>query len=185
MIRIWLCSFIFCLLVACQPSKPMPIYGKVPDFELTTETGNPFTRKQLDGKIWVADFIYTHCTGPCPLMTSRMRRVQASVQTMPEVRLVSFSVDPEHDTPAVLAAYARQFHAQPDRWFFLTGARRELQLLSRDAFKLSDITPDLTHSTRFVLVDQRSRIRGYYSTSDGSAIPDLIADIRRLAKEPS
>jgi len=163
----------------------MPILGQVPEFELTAETGERFTRNDLAGKIWVADFIYTNCSGPCPLMTSKMRRVQASVASMPGVRLVSFSVDPDHDTPPVLAAYARQFHADPDRWVFLTGSHDTLQLLSRDAFKLTDITADLTHSTRFVLVDRRSRIRGYYGTADDSAIPDLIADIRRLAKEKS
>jgi protein SCO1/2 len=116
------------------------------------------------------------------MMTSKMRRIQASV---PDVLLVSFSVDPEHDTPAVLAAYASRFHAEPGRWTFLTGSRDTLRALSLNAFKLSDITPDLTHSTRFVLVDRRGRIRGYYGTSDDSAIPDLIADIRRVQKERS
>ncbi len=185
MTRNWLCFFIFAWVTACQPSKPMPVLGKVPDFNLTAETGQPFARKDLDGKVWVADFIYTHCTGPCPLMSSKMRRIQASVETTPNVRLVSFSVDPEHDTPEALTAYARQFHADPGRWVFLTGARDTLQILSRNAFKLSDLSADMTHSTRFVLVDRRSQIRGYYTTSDDTAIPDLIADIRRLAKEKS
>lgn len=184
MIRVCLCSILLAFLAACQKPKPLPVLGQVPDFQLTAETGQPFARKDLDGKIWVADFIYTNCTGPCPLMTSHMRRVQASVQSMPGIRLVSFTVDPEHDTPTILAAYARQFHAQPGRWFFLTGNRDTIQFLSRDAFKLTDIA-DLTHSTRFVLVDQHSRIRGYYTDSEESSIPNLLADIRRLAKEQS
>jgi len=167
---------------ACQPARQLPVLGDVPEFKLTAETGKSFQKSQLDGKVWVADFIYTTCSGPCPMMSSKMRRIQASV---PDVLLVSFSVDPERDTPAALAAYAHKFHADSARWVFLTGARDTLQMLSRDAFKLSDLTPDLTHSTRFVLVDRHSRIRGYYGTSDDSAIPDLIADIRRLEKERS
>ena len=183
MSRNWLCSFVFVLLAGCRQPKPMPVLGQVPEFELTAETGKQFGKKDLAGRIWVADFVYTTCSGPCPMMSSKMRRIQASTETMPELLLVSFSVDPEHDTPPVLADYARRFHAEPGRWVFLTGAHDTLQMLSRDAFKLSDL--GTTHSTRFVLVDQRSQIRGYYGTADDSAIPDLIADIRRLAKEKS
>jgi protein SCO1/2 len=178
--RPWLLLVV--LLTACGPSQPLPVLGQVPDFALTAETGKPFTRQELMGRVWVADFVYTTCTGPCPLMSAKMRRVQSSV---PDVRLVSFSVDPARDTPEALAAYARRFHADPGRWVFLTGSHATLQMLSRDAFKLSDVTPDLTHSTRFVLMDRESRIRGYYGTSDDSAIPQLIADIRRLQQEKS
>jgi protein SCO1 len=167
------------LLAACSQPRPLPIYGQVPDFQLTAQTGKPFGRADVDGRIWVADFIYTTCDGPCPLMTSKMHRVQGSA---PEILYVSFSVDPEHDTPEALEAYARKFKTKPD-WVFLTGSRGTLQMLSRDAFKLSDL--GLTHSTRFVLVDRKCRIRGYYGTSDDSAIPQLLADIRRLEKEPS
>jgi protein SCO1/2 len=166
------------LLAGCQQPKPLPMYGSVPDFELTTQSGSAFTKKDLDGKIWVADFIYTTCTGPCPLMSSKMRGVQASV---PAVTLVSFSVDPERDTPQALLEYAKRYHAEPGRWFFLTGSHDTLQHLSRDAFKLSDAS--LTHSTRLVLVDTQSRIRGYYGTSDDGAMKDLLVDIRRLEKE--
>jgi protein SCO1/2 len=178
--RPWL--FLAIVLTACQPSPPLPVLGEVPAFELTAETGKSFSRKELDGRVWVADFVYTTCSGPCPLMSAKMQRLQASV---PNVLLVSFSVDPERDTPDALAAYARRYHADPTRWFFLTGPRTTLQTLSKDAFKLSDITPDLTHSTRFVLIDRQGRIRGYYGTSDDSAIPKLLADIRRLQQEKS
>ncbi len=172
-------------LAACSRPHPLPVYGQVPDFQLTAQTGQPFSRKALDGRIWVADFIYTTCPGPCPLMSSKMRRVQASVEGIPDLTLVSFSVDPKHDTPQVLAEYARRYHAEPGRWYFLTGARDTLQMLSRDAFKLSEVDASLTHSTRFVLVDRQGRIWGYYGTMDDSAVSKLIADIRRLEKERS
>ena len=171
-------ALVFLLFAACQPTKPLPVYGQVPDFELTSQSGSSFSSKDLVGRVWVADFIYTTCTGPCPMMSAKMRRIQASAR---EATLVSFSVDPEHDTPQALAEYAKRYHAEPGRWFFLTGGRNTLQYLSRDAFKLSDL--GLTHSTRLILVDRQSRIRGYYATSDDSAMKDLLADIRRLAKE--
>jgi protein SCO1 len=177
--RPWL--LLLTLLAACSRPGPLPIYGQVPDFELTAQNSQPFGRTALDGSIWVADFIYTTCHGPCPMMSARMRRVQGS--TPPGIKLVSFSVDPAHDTPEILSEYARRYHAEPDRWFFLTGAHNTLQRLSHDAFHLSDAS--LTHSTRLVLVDRHARIRGYYSTSDDSAIRNLLADIRRLEKEPA
>ena len=107
-----------------------------------------------------------------------MRRVQTAI---PEILLVSFSVDPEHDTPEALTAYARRYQAGRN-WYFLTGAKDTLQMLSRDTFKLSDL--GLTHSTRFVLVDQKGRIRGYYGTADDSTIRTLLSDVRQLQKEP-
>ena len=157
------------LLTACARPKPLPFYGEVPDFHLTRQDGQPFARQDLAGKIWVADFIYTTCTGPCPLMTQKMRRIQGS---KPEILLVSFSVDPEHDTPPVLSAYAATWHAKPG-WSFLTGDPDTLQMLSREAFKLADL--GLTHSTRLVLIDDKNRIRGYYSE-----VPELLAGIRNL-----
>jgi protein SCO1/2 len=166
------------LLVSCEKPRELPIYGQVPDFELTTQAGTRFSARELSGKIWVADFIYTTCTGPCPLMSARMRRVQTAI---PEILLLSFSVDPEHDTPEALTAYARRYQAGHN-WYFLTGAKETLQMLSRDTFKLSDL--GLTHSTRFVLVDQKGRIRGYYGTTDDSTIRTLLSDVRQLQKHP-
>jgi hypothetical protein len=100
---------------------------------------------------------------------------------IPDVRLVSFTVDPANDTPPVLAAYAKMHGASPSMWYFLTGPVATLQMLDRDAFKLGDIDATLQHSTRFVLVDGQGRIRGYYDTSESSAIPKVISDIDALA----
>ena len=174
------------VLSGCAPKQPpLPVYGQIPAFELTAETGQPFDRKSLDGKVWVADFIFTTCTGPCPRISSLMREAQQATSAIPEVRLVSFTVDPERDTPAVLAQYAARYHAQPERWHFLTGPRDALDHLTRDAFKLGNVDGSLVHSTRLVLLDRQSRIRGYYGTSEDDPVVQLVRDIKRVLGEKS
>jgi protein SCO1/2 len=173
-------------LAACLPRKSsLPVYYDVPEFQLIAQDGQPFDSKVLAGKIWVADFIYTTCPGPCPRMTSQMREVQDAILKMPDVKLVSFTVDPARDTPQVLAEYAKLHRASAEHWYFLTGSPATLQKLDRDTFKLGNLNAAFEHSTRFVLVDRQARIRGYYDTSESRAIPRLIEDIYALAREGS
>ncbi len=167
-----------------SPKPPLPDLGNVPDFQLTRETGAAFASAiELRGKVWVADFIFTNCPGPCPRLTQHMKRVQEGLVGIDQAKLVSFTVDPARDTPRVLADYGKKFGADPLRWYFLTGSREDLHHLSKDVFKLGDVAPDLEHSTRFVLVDKQSRIRGYYGSSEPSRIVQLIEDAKRLVKE--
>jgi protein SCO1 len=171
-------------LAACSQRAPsLEVFGNVPQFDLTAQNGQPFHSQELAGKIWVADFIYTTCPGPCPRMTSQMREVQDALLQVPDARLVSFTIDPATDTPPVLAAYAKLHGASPAMWYFLTGPVPTLQMLDRDAFKLGDVDGTLQHSTRFVLVDRQGRIRGYYDTSDAASIPKVISDVKALASE--
>ena len=174
-------------LAACgRMEQPLPVYGQVPRFELTAESGEPFdSAKSLDGNIWIADFIFTTCTGPCPRMSAQMRQVQNATAGTPGIRLVSFTVDPEHDTPPVLAEYAKRYHADPQRWHFLTGPTPKLQDLCRNAFKLGDVDGSLVHSTRFVLMDGRGHIRGYYGMSEDDSVSRLLRDVRKLSVERS
>ena len=172
----------------CSRHAPaLEVFGDVPPFELVAQTGQPFSSQALAGKIWVADFIYTTCPGPCPRMTSQMRELQDAVAQDPDarasVRFVSFTIDPRNDTPTVLAAYAKTHGASPQMWYFLTGPVATLQTLDRDAFKLGNIDGTLQHSTRFVLVDRQSRIRGYYDTSEAASIAHVISDVKALAQE--
>ena len=101
------------------------------------------------------------------------------------MRLVSFTVDPARDTPEALAAYARRFAASPDRWQFLTGDPKTLNMLDRDAFKLGTLDAAFEHSTRFVLVDRQARIRAYYSFGQEKMIEHIVSDALALAKEKS
>lgn len=172
-------------LAGCAPHRKLDFYGQVPDFQLTSQDGETFSGRSLKGHVWVADFIYTTCPGPCPRMTSQMSALQKATASTPDIRLVSFTVDPAHDTPPALAAYASKNHANPARWTFLTGKQEALQALSRDAFHLSDVDSSMNHSTRFVLVDQKGRIRGYYGTMTGDPVAQLAADARQLREETS
>jgi protein SCO1/2 len=173
------------VLSGCRAAKPLPVYWQVPEFQLTSQSGRAFDSKSLAGSVWVADFIFTTCTGPCPRMSAQMRVVQTAVESMPDVKLVSITVDPKHDTPEVLAGYAARYHALPGRWFFLTGDQAALEAVYRTGFKLGDVDGSLVHSTRFVLVDRRGRVRGFYTTSDDEALPRLLHDIRTLRGEKS
>ena len=173
------------LLSACIPVKPLPVLGQIPQFQLTAQTGESFDSHSLDGHIWVANFIFTTCDGPCPMMSHQMRGIQNSTHVTPELKLVSFTVDPAHDTPPVLAKYAAHFKADPERWYFLTGEMARLNDLGLNAFKLNSVDGGLSHSTRFVLVDGKRRIRGYYLSSDDGFPKRLLHDIRQLQSEPS
>jgi protein SCO1/2 len=170
-------------LAGCAARAGLPSYAVVPNFSLVDQTGAQFdSTAKLDKNVWIADFIYTTCAGPCPRMSSQMLQVQKALAGVRDLRLVSFTVDPKNDTPPVLAEYATHFEAQPGRWFFLTGPEDKLQYLSKNVFMLGNTGGNLEHSTRFVLIDKQSRVRGYYLTEDADAIPRLIADARMLAE---
>lgn len=170
-------------------APPLPELFPVPDFTLTNRDGRTLSRADLIGSPWVADFIFTRCVAICPLMTERMKAAAARLGPDTPVRLVSFSVDPEHDTPEVLAGYAQRAGAG-DNWYFLTGPRDTLHTLCRDGFKLAVddnpppelASPDepIVHSNRFVLVDAAGLIRGYYNAFDPEEFERLFADLERL-----
>jgi len=167
--------------------RAVPSYGMVPPFQLVNQNGQPFGSAQLNGKIWIADFIFTSCRGPCPLISTRMSELQKPLEKT-DVHLVSFSVDPETDTPEVLRGYAEKLHAEPKRWDFLTGPKSAIYKISHDGFKLaisdgSDAEGIPVHSTRMVLVDRQGQIRGYYEGTEADAMTKLLADTNHLLRE--
>ncbi len=162
-------------------------YGSVPAFQLTNQHGQSFGSAQLGGRIWIADFVFTSCAGPCPIISSRMSEMQKPLRDK-DVHLVSFTVDPDRDTPEVLQGYAEKLHAQPNRWDFLTGPRAALYDISRTGFKLgvsdgSDEAGVPVHSTRMVLVDRKGTIRGYYDALAPDAVTKVLADASHLLRE--
>jgi len=162
-------------------------YGTVPAFELTNQDGQPFGSTQLLGKIWIADFIYTTCPGPCPMISSRMSELQKPLEKT-DVHLVSFTIDPARDTPQVLRGYAEKLQAEPGRWDFLTGPQSTIYNLSRNGFKLaiSDGSEEKglpVHSTRLILVDRHGEIRGYYDAAEADGMTKLLADTNHLLRE--
>ncbi len=166
--------------------SPLPILGSVPPFELTERSGRQLGKDDLLGTIWVADFIFTSCDGPCPLMTRQLAKLQKEIPHQ-GVRLVSFSVDPETDTPQVLDAYAGQFGADPDLWWFFTGDKKKIHTLSRNGFLLAakEAKGELPvlHSSKFVLVDKNGHIRAYYSGMGNSDLERIKKGIRNLLQE--
>jgi protein SCO1/2 len=162
-------------------------YGTVPSFQLVNQNRQPFGSAQLTGKIWIADFVYTTCPGPCPMISSRMSELQKPLEKT-DVHLVSFSVDPEKDTPQVLRGYAEKLQADSARWDFLTGPKSAIYKLSHDGFKLavSDGGGEQgipVHSTRMVLIDRHGEIRGYYNATEADAVTKLLADTNHLLRE--
>lgn len=172
------------LLAGCSSRGTLPSYGVVPDFQLTDQTGQPFdSRRELADKVWLASFIFTTCNGPCPRMSAEFRQIRDLTTKIPDFRLVSFTIDPQRDTPEVLSRYGRGLGVtDPSRWAFLTGPQQELNKLSWDTFHLGKVDGSLEHSTRFVLIDRKGRIRGYFDSRDTEAIPDLIKDIQQLTE---
>ena len=165
-------------------------YAKVPPFSLTERSGRTISNHDLEGKIYVADFIFTTCPGPCPLISANMARLRQKLAGDDRVQIVSFTVNPQDDTPAVLAAYADRLGADPQRWWFLTGPKQPIYDLIQNGFfqavqdnhgrQLEPGEYIVTHSVYVVLVDAQGFIRGFYNGLDPEAQASLLHDIRRL-----
>jgi protein SCO1/2 len=162
--------------------------GVIPDFSLIERNGQTVTAKQLEGKIWLADFIYTTCSGPCPIITARMAKLQKRYVNSKNLRFVSITVDPAQDTPVVLSRYADRYGASKDQWLFLTGEHDTIHHLATQGMMLAmtENTRDqaggdtLLHSLLFVLVDEKRQIRGYYNGTDEAAMARLEMDLNKL-----
>lgn len=175
--------------VAQYSRRTIANYGTAPQFELTNQNGQPFGSAKLKGKIWIAAFIFTTCPGPCPIISSRMAEMQRPLENS-DVHLVSFTVDPETDTPEVLRDYAERLHARAGRWDFLTGDKDAIYSLTQQGFKLAvadsaaeDGSGGPVHATRAVLVDRVGAIRGYYDMTTPDAVTKLLADTSHLLRQ--
>ena len=159
--------------------------GGVPPFHLITDENKEFSDRDLRGHVTIVDFIFTNCAGPCPLMSGQVEQMQTATLENPDIRFLSFSVDPETDTPDVLRSYGDRFGARSGKWTFLTGDKMKIYDLIRNGFHLA-IEADsdaIAHSTKFVLLDKEASIRGYYDSGDDSVSAELIHDARGLTRE--
>jgi protein SCO1/2 len=164
------------------PAQPAP--RLVPDFTLTDQRGHAVTRADLLGKVWVADFIFSSCPGPCLDMTKRMRAIERALPSHDDLRLVTFSIDPSNDTPAALATYATRNEAGP-RWLFLSGERPVTARIANEGF-LFALSPDPTnfaHSERIAVVDKTGTTRGWFDSAASDLVPAVTALMNKLLKE--
>lgn len=166
----------------------MDRFAKAPEFEFLAHDGTKLSSTDLEGKIWVANFIFTRCKGPCPVITSRMAELQQRLgRTKPdEVQLVSVTVDPTYDTPEVLRQYAEQVGADPTRWRFVTGPKAQVESAIRKGFLQTLMDGDdgePIHSSRFVVVDRSGWMRSYPDGNDPEVVQKLLMDIGDLLRE--
>jgi protein SCO1 len=180
--------------LACRRSdavaaQALPQLGTVGPFWLTDQDGRSFSEQSLSGKVWVAAFMFTRCPSICPEMTRRMRSLQeqARARALP-LHLVSFSVDPDNDTPPVLRQFAQQYGVDTSSWSFLTGDNRVIRNAAEQGFKIGvdgAARPGaehlgITHGTHLVLLDGARRIRGYYQSSEPEQLKQLLEDAAAL-----
>ena len=164
-------------------NSELPVLGTIPEFYFTDSRDKKISRADLDGKVWVADFIFTTCTMACPVLTGNMNLVHKEFRNNDNVRIVSISVYPEYDTPEVLKEYASQYDANTNRWHFLTGPEENVQNVIKNGFKMGDYEDIIFHSEKFALVDQKGRLRGYYSGMETEDVTRLKKDINKLLNE--
>lgn len=167
----------------------LPVLGTVPAFSVVDQTGAPVSPQSLQGRPFVAAFMFTRCPSICPRITARMRELQqAAAANKVSLRLVSISVDPEFDTPEVLRAYAAKNAIDTATWSLWTGPYETIAQAAEHGFKIglsgkadtSKADLGITHGSHLILVDKESRIRGYYRTFDDDVVPRLLADLPRL-----
>lgn len=162
--------------------KPLPTLGGIPFFEMIDTNGSSFGSENLKGKIWVADFIFTTCAGPCPIMSTEMSGIHKAFIDDKNIQTVTYTVNPDYDTPEVLAQYAKRYNADTEQWHFLNAPYEDIQSIITNGFKMGDMEEIVFHSTRFALVDRNMNIRGYYTGTDSVDVEKLKRDIVQLSK---
>ena len=178
--------------------RPLPVLGHVADFTLTNQDGQLTTLADLTSHVWVADIVFTRCAGPCPTMSAQMKSLQDALPPASRAKLVTLTTDPDYDSPPVMKKHGERFGANFNRWTFLTGTKAQIAGLASDSLKLSalPVKPEdrkndadlFIHTTIFVVVDKRARLRGSFETM-GEGIewtnvqPRIIATIRQLERK--
>ena len=178
--------------------SPLQDLGPVADFSLTNQDARPVSLAELRGHVWVADIIFTRCSGPCLKMTRHMKELQQGLPPKSDTKLVTLTTDPDFDTPPVLKRRAEQVGADPKRWMFLTGLKKQISELAVGSLKLTaiekkpeerdDPTDLFIHSTIFVVVDRHAHLRGVFQTTGEGIDAEqakiaILAAVKRLERE--
>ena len=168
-------------------------YGhRIGEFQLLNQDGQTITQNEVKGKIHVAEYFFTHCQSICPVMNKQMQRVHKKFKSNDEVKILSFTVDPDNDTIQRMKWYANKHGASGDNWHFLTGEKDALYRLARTSYfvlkpaearNLGDAGSDFIHTNNFVLVDREMRIRGYYDGTKQAEVTKMMSDMELLLEE--
>lgn len=193
-------------LLSCSEKRQLPIYGErklasktiggtpdtifstIPDFSFTNQFGHRVTASTFENKIYIADFFFTRCPSICPIMKRQMIRVYEAYKGNAKVGLLSHTIDPTHDSVAVLKKYADDLGVVGEQWNFVTGKQEDIYTMAQKGYILpaeygTGLPKDINHSGHFVLVDTKRRIRGYYLGTDEKSVTQLIEDIGVLLQE--
>ncbi|MDQ3290649.1 MAG: SCO family protein [Bacteroidota bacterium] len=161
------------------------VFQKIPDFRFISQEGRTVTQADLDGNIYVANFFFASCQDVCKKMSVQMRRVNEAFKDVPQVKLISYTVDPERDSVAVIKQYAEMYQANPAKWLFVTGPKKELYTLAQNGYKVSAMeapgdVPSFIHSEKLILVDKEKHVRGIYDGTNPQDVDRLITEITVL-----
>lgn len=172
---------------------PLPVLYGISEFQLTNHLGRGVSLNDLRDRVSVVNVIFTRCSGPCLTMSRQFAKLQAQVPADGSVRLVTLTIDPEFDTADVLTRYGEKLGAQSDRWWFVTGALKELRRVAIDDFKFVAVEKDAArqeskddlfiHSTYFMILDQRARVRAVIESAEPGALEKTLESIQRLRTE--
>jgi len=164
------------------------VFHQIPDFRLTSQLGKTVSQQDLNNKVYVANFFFASCKDVCKKMTANLLQVQEAFKNEPAVKLVSYTVDPERDSVAVINKYAETYGADPAKWYFLTGPKAQIYHLAQEGYKLPamqapSIIPDFIHSEKLLLIDKEKHVRGIYNGTNAEDIDRLITEIKVLLQE--
>lgn len=204
---------VFGLLIFCtsctnnRTHSPLPVLGEteiieklidgktkydtiphtIPDFAFVNQDSQWVTPESFENKIYVADFFFTSCPTICPKMKAQLLRIYEIFHTNPEVSLLSHSIDPRHDTVAVLKKYAERLGVKAPAWHFVTGHKTDIYAIAREYMATAEederAPGGFIHSGSFLLIDKHKRIRGNYDGTDAKKVDELIQDMKILLDE--
>jgi protein SCO1/2 len=163
-------------------------YHTIPEFNLIDQDGKPLKGSDLRGSIYVTDFFFTTCPGICPKLTNQLKRVQEEFASNDQIKILSITVDPAHDSAEVLKNYAELNRAIPNKWFFATGQKDSIYNLAHNGYFISageekNGPEAFLHSSKLILVDKEGRIRGYYDGTSQTEVDRLVTEIKVILHE--